>query len=28
VREHLGEDVDLAVLRLAMAFARRDLYAA
>jgi hypothetical protein len=27
VREHVGEDVDLAVLRLAMAFARRDLYA-
>ncbi len=26
VREHLGEDVDLAVLRLAMAFARRDLF--
>ncbi|HLP27206.1 MAG TPA: RecQ family ATP-dependent DNA helicase [Candidatus Didemnitutus sp.] len=26
VREHLGEDVDLAVLRVALAFARRDLY--
>ena len=26
VREHIGEDVDLAVLRLAIAFARRDLY--
>lgn len=28
VREHVGEDVDLAVLRLAMAFARRDLFSA
>ncbi len=26
VREHVGEDVDLAILRVALAFARRDLY--